>query len=117
MSKHLDLFNLLKRFSIVLLILSACSEGSDDENVGGVTITSIDPTTGPAGTPVTITGTGFSSTIEDNVVKFNGKEANVLLATETQILAEVPDNADTGPVKVEVGNSSATGPVFTYLDG
>jgi hypothetical protein len=85
--------------------------------VAGVTITSIDPTTGPAGTIVTITGTKFATTIEGNVVKFNGKEANVLLATETQITAEVPAAAETGTVSVTVGSSTATGPVFTYTDG
>lgn len=66
------------------------------------------PASGPAGTTVTIYGTGFSATPASNVVKFNGTTATVLTASTTVLTANVPAAATTGPISVTVGGITAT---------
>ncbi len=64
------------------------------------TITSIDPVKGKVGEAITITGTDFSTTPEDNLVRFNGIEATVTESTATTISAIVPAGATTGNITV-----------------
>jgi len=64
------------------------------------TITSISPVRGKIGDVVTITGTDFSSTPSDNIVKFNGVQASVTVSTTTSITTSVPAGATTGEVTV-----------------
>lgn len=78
------------------------------------TIIALNPTTGKVGDVVTITGTNFSTTIADNVVKFNGVTATVTAATATSLTLTVPATATTGVVTLSVKSASAiTGPSFT----
>lgn len=61
-------------------------------------ITSFTPTTGTAGTVVTITGTNFSGT---TAVRFGGVAATVFVENSaTQITATVPSGALSGPISV-----------------
>lgn len=76
-------------------------------------ITAINPSLGEAGTTVTITGTGFSDTPENNIVDFNGIEAIVTAATVTSITTSVPDGATTGPVSITINNVTSEGLEFT----
>jgi hypothetical protein len=78
------------------------------------TITSIDPTSGAIGDPVTITGTNFSTTPVDNVVSFNGGAAIVTASTATTITTTVPASAVTGNVTVTVDNQTSNGVMFTF---
>ncbi len=79
-----------------------------------VMITSINPTQGAPGIEVTITGTGFSEILADNIVSFNGELADVSASTPTTITATVPLDATTGPITLTVfGNDPVTGPEFT----
>lgn len=68
------------------------------------TITSFTPAFGAPGTTVTITGTNFSSTLSDNIVKFNGSSATVTASTPTSITATVPASASTGLITIQVGS-------------
>jgi uncharacterized repeat protein (TIGR03803 family) len=61
------------------------------------TILSFSPTNGPAGTPVTITGTGLMQTTK---VTFNGKAASFTVNSDTQVTATVPASATTGKIEV-----------------
>jgi photosystem II stability/assembly factor-like uncharacterized protein len=70
------------------------------------TITSFEPTSGPIGTFVTITGTNFSSKSTNNIVEFNGVTATVIACTTTSITAIVPATI-TGKIKVTVNNMTA----------
>lgn len=80
-------------------------------------ITNLDPTTGPVGTIVALTGNNFFDGIPaNNLVKFNGKTAVVNSATQTLLKAVVPADAGTGVVTVMVQGSTGTGPTFTYMD-
>lgn len=76
------------------------------------TITSIDPTSGKVGETVTITGTDFSTTPEDNVVSFNGVQAAVTASTATTITTSVPAGATTGNVTV-TRDGESNGVLFT----
>jgi YD repeat-containing protein len=66
------------------------------------------PQTGPVGTQVSISGTGFSATAAANTVNFNGVTATVVTASQTQLVVTVPAGTTTGPISVQVGTASAT---------
>jgi hypothetical protein len=69
------------------------------------TITSFTPTSGPAGTSVTITGTNFTGATS---VTFNNVTATFTVNSVTQITATVPTTATTGKIKVTTPGGSAT---------
>ncbi len=70
------------------------------------TITSIAPASGAVGDTVTITGTGFSTTKANNVVRFSSNttgpapQAEVVSATATQLVVKVPAGAVSGGLTV-----------------
>jgi len=79
-------------------------------NTSTPTITSLNPTSGPVGTAVTITGTNFGST---GTVTFNGTTATTTTWTATSIVTSVPSGATTGNVVVKVGGVASNGVNFT----
>lgn len=72
------------------------------------TIISFTPASGPVGTSVVITGTNFSTTNANNIVKFNGITALATASTATSITTTVPTGATTGLITVTVGGNTAT---------
>jgi len=80
----------------------------DHVAAGDLAIFAFSPAHGAVGTTVTIYGQGFSSTLSDNTVTFNGVAATVQSATPTQLITAVPDGADTGPISVTVSGRTAT---------
>jgi FG-GAP-like repeat/IPT/TIG domain len=68
------------------------------------TITSFSPTSGPVGTTVTITGTGFSTTLANNVIHFGAVKATVSAATTTSLTVTVP--VGTGTNQIQYSNIS-----------
>lgn len=114
--------HVLPKYAWYLLILAFVGYGcgiSDPtpELVINPSISSINPTTGPMGTLVTINGSGFSPIPSNNRVTFNGVEADIFAADSNSIETMVPDSATTGPVRVTAGGTTATGPVFTVDQG
>lgn len=91
--------------------LAVANSGSDNisvlrNNVSSLpmfTSSGFTPTTGPAGTVVTITGTNFSSTPLNNTIKFNGVTALVTASSSTSITAIVPVGATTGSLSIQIG--------------
>ncbi len=74
---------------------------------GTVAITQVTPNSAPVNTPVTIYGTGFSTTPSENIVTFpNNKQAVVTSSTATTIVTSVPGNAD-----VTAGNVAVAAPL------
>jgi YD repeat-containing protein len=73
-----------------------------------VTIIGFDPTNGPVGTAVTISGTGLGPTASQDSVSFNGTAATITSATATEIVAAVPSGATTGTITVTAPGGSAT---------
>ncbi|MDO1451888.1 IPT/TIG domain-containing protein [Rhodocytophaga aerolata] len=107
--------------SIILLFfnLSACKKDNPDpvvlppkvdptvpESVA-LTITAINPISGTSGTAVTITGTGFSTVLTENVVTINAKNCLVTAATATSINIIVPPVAGSGDIVVTTNSKSA----------
>ncbi len=73
------------------------------------TVAAFSPGSGPVGTAVTILGSGFSSTLSQDVVQFNGITATVTAASNTLLTAIVPASAATGAITVSVsGGTPAT---------
>jgi len=68
------------------------------------TITAFAPGSGPAGTSVTITGTGFGTT---TTVLFNGVAAGFAVNSSTTLTATVPPGATTGPITVITAGGTA----------
>jgi YD repeat-containing protein len=83
--------------------LLSISKGSPAQ----VAIIQFTPSHGSVGTTVTIDGTGFSATANQNSVSFNGVAASVTSATTTRLVTSVPSGATTGPVSVTSPNGTA----------
>ncbi len=78
---------------------------STTDVASGPSITSFTPTSGPAGTSVTVDGSGFTGATK---VAFNGTAAAFAVASATRITATVPAGATTGPIAVTVASATAT---------
>src|SRR5207244_5841655 len=68
------------------------------------TITSFSPTSGPAGTSVTITGTNFTGVTS---VTINGVAASFTVNSSTSIATTLPNGATTGPISVTTSGGTA----------
>lgn len=77
------------------------------------TVTSLNPTSGPVGTSVTITGTNFGATQGTSTVTFNGTMATPTSWSATSIVVPVPAGATTGNVVVTVGGVASNDVAFT----
>ncbi len=107
--------SLLFPFCLLMGILSACTKSTPPTPPApSPKITSISPTTGAAGTVVTITGSDFSATATSNTVKFNGTDATVTSATVNQLVVTTPAGGSSGAITVTTPDGSVTGPSFTY---
>jgi hypothetical protein len=86
------------------------TDGAGTQNVsltgtGEAIITSFTPTSGPVGTPVTITGTAFTGATK---VTFGGVAAtSFTVKSATQITATVPTGAKTGKIGVTTNGVTA----------
>ncbi|WP_201978010.1 IPT/TIG domain-containing protein [Hymenobacter rubidus] len=75
------------------------------------TLTSLNPTSGPVGTSVTLTGTNLSSATS---VRFNGTAATVFaVVNATTVTAFVPVGATTGPATITTAGGTTGGITFT----
>jgi hypothetical protein len=112
--------------SIVVPVPTGATTGSVVVTVGGLAssgvtftvrippnITSLSPTSGTAGTSVTITGTNFGATKGSSTVTFKGVVATTTSWSNTSIVATVPATAATGSVIVTVNSLASTGVTFT----
>jgi hypothetical protein len=78
-------------------------------------ITSLNPTSGPVGTSVTITGANFGATQSASTVTFNGTTASPTAWSATSITVPVPPGATSGNVIVTVGGLVSNGLPFTVI--
>lgn len=63
-------------------------------------ITSFSPTIGVAGTPVTVSGTNFDTSVANDRTKFNASFAYVSAATSTSLTTSLPTATGSGPITV-----------------
>ena len=107
---------------LVGLLLFNCSKDDDSKkpdnpDANELNITALSVTQGKEGDPVTLTGTGFSTTASANTVTFGGTEAEVSSSTPTSISTSVPVGAQTGKIQVTVDGSTVTSEAtFTVLE-
>ncbi|QEC42558.1 IPT/TIG domain-containing protein [Pseudobacter ginsenosidimutans] len=102
----------MKKFFVVVSLLGilSCSKSGDDADPGGnpnpnpdpgggnnseLTITTITPNSAER-VPVTINGTGFHTTANQNLVHISGLPATVTKATATSLEITLPDNLAAG---------------------
>jgi RHS repeat-associated protein len=76
-------------------------------------ISSLTPTTGHAGSSVTIAGTNFTATA--GTTTFNGQAGTVSNWSNTSITAVAPNGASSGNVVVTAGTLSSNGVAFTVV--
>lgn len=77
-------------------------------------ITIFTPASGPVGTVVIITGSGFNTTAGLNAVFFNNTAATVTAATSTQLTVTVPAGSATGKITMKAnGNTVVSVTDFT----
>jgi hypothetical protein len=74
------------------------------------TISSLSPSSGRAGTSVTINGANLGGATS---VTFNGKLASFSAVSPSQITTSVPRGAKTGPVRVTTGAGTSNALTFT----
>ncbi len=80
-------------------------------------ITEIAPASGPTGTTVTITGSGFEAGTGTTAVEFNGVESSgFVVISDTEIKAIVPETATTGAITVFTDNCEALTSTYTFLE-
>lgn len=80
-------------------------------------IASLSPASGPYGTRVTITGTGFGPDPAAHAVAFNGVRAAVEAGPGGALVATVPVGATTGPVVLALDGGASAGPRFAVTSG
>jgi Tol biopolymer transport system component len=79
-------------------------------------ISSVDPEQGVVGEQVAISGMNFSDTASENLITFNGTEAQILNASEDELMTQVPQGATDGPIEITVDGKTTTGPDFDVIN-
>ena len=97
--------------------LLAIQRVNADDIPGTLGITLVSPNRGRVGAAVQIFGKGFSETIADNTVRFNGTLATATQATPNRLLTSVPAGATTGPITVSVAGNTANSPTSFTVGG
>jgi RHS repeat-associated protein len=98
--------------SLTVTKYNATSNGMAITVEGIPTVTGLNPSSGPVGSTVVISGSGFGSAQRTSTVQFYGAAATVGAWTDTQITAFVPPGAATGPVGIIV--TGVTGPTADF---
>lgn len=102
---------------VVVTVGGVASNGSTftvTSSSSAPTITSLNPTSGPVGTSVTIAGTNFGASQGSSSVTFyNNQTATVTSWSATSIVVTVPTGATTGNVVVTVNGVASNGVTFT----
>lgn len=80
------------------------------------TVSTISPSSGTKGTLVTLTGTGFSTDFNGNVVTLNGKACQVYSnSTTTELKIIIPKEARSGKITISIANLSTETSIFNYI--
>lgn len=97
--------------SVLLVVLAAACEAEEEPKISA----EIQPTFGRAGTVVTIKGENFETTPSSITVTFpNGKLAEIVSATPTEIKVKAPSGSSKGVVRVSMRNQTVEAGEFTF---
>src|SRR5712664_59628 len=100
--------------NVVVTVGSVASNGvSFMVTIPAPSVTSLNPTSGAAGTAVTISGANFGTTQGASAVRFNGTAGTPTTWSATSVVVPVPAGATTGNVIVTVGGVASNGVNFT----
>lgn len=93
------------------IVVSNSSDSSESpvafEVLHAPTIVSFEPTSGPVGTEVIVTGTDLSTT---SIVRFGNADATFVVDSDTQVRATIPQGAVTGKWGLMTGGGIAIAP-------
>ena len=108
-------------FAAAAVLFTGCDDEDpnptpDPEPDEEITITGIDPTSGPIGAEVEISGTNFGSELTDHILVFNGTQAEISSVKDNLIIVTVPEGATTGPISLSTQNQTIDGPAFTVTE-
>ncbi|MFH1374853.1 MAG: Ig-like domain-containing protein [bacterium] len=78
-------------------------------------VSRFNPDSGRAGCIITIYGANFSDNPVGNSVRFNGVQATIISASPTEIRAEVPLGAATGPITVATAGGRTVSGIFYVI--
>lgn len=98
---------------LLLIVIGFCLLCVGRANAQAPTITSISPTSGPVGMPVTLTGTNLGATQGSSTITLNSTSAAVTSWTSTSITALVPSGASSGAFTVTVAGQAANSSTFS----
>ena len=100
----------------ILIFIAGCKDddSGDGNSNGTLSITGFYPNSGNAGTLVTINGEGFSRSLQQNSVTFNGIEADVFSASNTRLVVLAPKDGSSGKIQLQVGNQLAEVGDYVY---
>ncbi|HVO64555.1 MAG TPA: IPT/TIG domain-containing protein [Terriglobales bacterium] len=101
--------------NVVVTVSGVASNGVSFTVVPAASITSVTPSSGAPGTPVTISGTNFGASQGTSTVTFNGTTSTPTSWSATNIAVAVPGGATTGNVLVSISGVASNGVSFTVL--
>ncbi|MGV3503178.1 MAG: IPT/TIG domain-containing protein [Adhaeribacter sp.] len=79
-------------------------------------ISTFSPAKGKVGTPITITGSNFAEAAARNALQFEGKPVEVLEASETKLVVQVPAAAPSGKLRLQTpGGHTSSVSGFTFI--
>lgn len=104
---------------ITATIPTGVTSGSATLNVGGIStsqwftvattyVSSFSPLAGPAGTSVTLTGSGFGASQGSNTILYNNVAITPTSWSDTQIVANVPAGAASAYISVKIGSNTVS---------
>ncbi len=84
-------------------------------SVGAPTVTSVAPTSGVAGTQITILGSGFGATQGSGSVMLGTAYGSVISWSDTQVLASIASGSSSGTAQILQGGLSSNSTNFTVI--
>lgn len=103
------------RFTVNVAGLGPAQSSQEFTRLALVTVSDFQPRSGPTGTLVKLTGTGFSMAVADNAVTLQGTRCEVTAATATELTVRVPMAAQSGLFEVTVANNGAARTVAAFV--
>jgi hypothetical protein len=101
-----DLAEQTARLNLNVAGLGPVQSPTDFTVLAPLRLAGFSPTSGPAGTQVTVTGQGFGTRPQDVSATISGARCEVVSVAPTQLVLRVP-SAQSGPIEVTVAGSGA----------